>query len=184
MPASPKVLSPRFGAWLAAQRGERSLEQIAIKARTLLKATGLAIDQSLIYKIERGRVPSWPLLLAFARIYNVDLGLVLTRLVDALDFPGVETIRPSEVFATMIQTNGVQGASKESALQEGGAPHDFASPRLLAHELRSITHAFISALDAVADRLPQSDHPAAAPTPARPHRPRPPRRVRRARQLG
>jgi len=81
-----------FGRWLQLQRGERSLEQIAIKVRPLVKAAGLKVDQSMLYKIERGRIPSWPMLAALARAYDQDFRATVMRLVDALEFPGVDVL--------------------------------------------------------------------------------------------
>lgn len=180
MPASLKVTSRTFGRWLASQRGDRSLEQIAIKLRALLKPTGLAIDQSLVYKIEHGRVPSWPLLFAFARVYNVEMGELLTRLVGTLEFPGADSLRLPQLSDPIPPADGVQLSSYFTPQQEGGGSYDAASSRVLADELRAITQAFIRSID----QLTGSQQIPPPPQAARAHRPGPPRRVRRARKLG
>lgn len=87
---SPTPKSPKFGAWLLLRRGKRSLEQIARQVRPLLP--GMKVDQSLIFKIEAGRVPSWPILSALAVVYEVPLAEMSQRLADAITFDGREAI--------------------------------------------------------------------------------------------
>lgn len=86
--ATRAVKTPAFGAWLERLRGERSLEQIAQKVRPLVKEAGLKVDQSLIYKIEKGRMPSWPMLGALSRVYAVPIKETTERLRASIVFPG------------------------------------------------------------------------------------------------
>jgi hypothetical protein len=174
VPSRVHVAAPKFGQWLQLQRGPRSLEQIAIQVRPLLKATGLKIDQSLIFKIEQGRVPSWPLLGALCRVYRTDIREAVLLLIDAVEFPGSKDL--------LCQSVGVQHASNLQ-VQEGGADDVLPAPstRAIAEELRSISDDFIGAIHDVADRLaggipdappPRTDRDVAALTPHRVRRPR------------
>src|SRR5262245_4487058 len=103
VPPRPVIAAPKFGQWLQLQRGTRSLEQIAIRVRPFVKPTGLKVDQSLIYKLEQGRVPSWPLLGALCRVYDVDIRDGALILIGALQFPGVSDL--------IGQTSGVGSPS-------------------------------------------------------------------------
>lgn len=113
MPKTAGQSAPAFGAWLKELRGARtwSLEQAAIQVRKHLERTGLTVPRSLIAKIEAGRVPTWPLLLAFSRIYSVPEAETAARLADALTFPGVEQLR---VDPTPPQPDGVLGSDTSS----------------------------------------------------------------------
>jgi hypothetical protein len=84
VPAAPKMTAPRFGAWLKAQRAERSLERIATRVRNIVEDSGLQVDRSSIDKCEKGRIPSWPLLYAFAQVYEVGIAQISSRLLDAI----------------------------------------------------------------------------------------------------
>lgn len=156
----PLVTAPKFGRWLQMQRGRRSLEQIAIQVRPLVKPAGLKVDQSHLYKMEKGRVPSWPMLAALCRVYKVDIRGAVVELIDALEFPGSVDL--------LCQADGVQHASNLHG-QEGGAPYALPadpSTHLIADELRSIADSFVGAIQDVADRLaggmadPPPPHPA------------------------
>lgn len=93
VPKRPQISAPKFGAWLQLQRGKkRSLAQVALKIRPLVEGVGLKVSPSLIHKIERGRVPSWPMLAAFSRVYGVPIVEILQRLSDAIEFSGASDL--------------------------------------------------------------------------------------------
>jgi thiamine phosphate synthase YjbQ (UPF0047 family) len=92
VPKRPTVTASKFGEWLELQRGERSLEQIAIQIRKHVKALGMKVGPSLIYKIEHGRVPSWPLLVAFSESYTIPIEEITRRLIGALEYPGADDL--------------------------------------------------------------------------------------------
>jgi hypothetical protein len=87
VPKRPQVSAVKFGEWLELQRGERSLEQIARQVREHVAAVGLKFGPPLLYKIEQGRVPSWPVIGALSLVYKVPLVEMLSRLTDAMTFP-------------------------------------------------------------------------------------------------
>lgn len=129
------VTTPTFGAWLKTLRGDRSLEQIAQKLRPLVKAVGLKVDQSLVYKIEQGRVPSWPMVGALSRVYGVPVAETVERLRGAIVFPG-----SSELFqdVTPAETNSATNnrGVLDSPLAFGGA---HAPPRVVRTLTRQLT---------------------------------------------
>lgn len=91
------IAAPKFGQWLEVLRGKRTLEQVARQIRPLVKPVGLKVDQSQIYKIEKGRVPSWPLLGALCRVYKVDIRRAVLQLIETLEFPGSrDLLRPAD----------------------------------------------------------------------------------------
>lgn len=92
VPASPRVVAPKFGEWLKLRRGTRSLEQIALKIRPYVAAMGLTVDRSAIAKYEQGRVPNWPMLGAFSRVYDVAIIETVQRLLDGLEFPAANDL--------------------------------------------------------------------------------------------
>jgi len=53
-----------------------------------VEPSGLKVDRSLIAKIEEGRIPNWPLLAAFAIIYQIPLPELLSVLIQNIEFPG------------------------------------------------------------------------------------------------
>lgn len=81
VPAGPTLTAPAFGAWLADLRGARSLEQVARKLRPLVD---LEVPPSLLHKIERGRVPSWPMLVALSAVYEQPAASMTLRLLRTL----------------------------------------------------------------------------------------------------
>lgn len=174
MPASPPIAAPAFGAWLESLRGPRSLEQIAKKVRPHVEPIGLKVDQSLIYKIEKGRVPSWPMLGALCRVYGVDIREATHKLIDALQFPGAADL--------LCPTTGVQRASGRS---DGGIVYDTDADRLLAEDidhLRAIANNFFSQIDVIRDRLrsrTNAPHPHTTRPPAQ-HKSTRPRRGTKA----
>lgn len=96
MPSSPRVDAPAFGAYLSGLRNGSKLEEIAASVRALVRPCGLKFDPSHLHKIEAGRVPSWPLLLALARVYGKTPLSMVSSLLEALEFPGsVDLIRHS-----------------------------------------------------------------------------------------
>src|SRR6185436_9146880 len=86
--AARTVTAPAFGAWLKALRGDRSREQIARQLRPYVKGAGLKLDQSLLSKIEDGRLPSGPILGALSRVYAVPIKETTERLRASIVFPG------------------------------------------------------------------------------------------------
>jgi len=86
VPAPPKMTAPRFGAWLASQRGERSFEWVAREVRKWTKDSGLVVNRTAIQKYEQGRIPPWPVLYAFAEVYRVAPGDIATRLMGSVQF--------------------------------------------------------------------------------------------------
>jgi hypothetical protein len=92
VPKRPQVRAPKFGEWLQLQRGDRSLEQIAGKVRRHVELAGLKVNRSLVQKIEQGRVPNWPLLAAFSRVYEVPITETVIRLIGAMEFPGADDL--------------------------------------------------------------------------------------------
>lgn len=122
------VTTPAFGAWLRTLRGDRSLEQIAQKVRPLVKDVGLKVDQSLLFKIEQGRVPSWPMVGALSRVYGVPVGETLERLRGALVFPGSEHLFPQD-DTSVNSTARNKSDMIESPLAFGGV---HASPRAVS----------------------------------------------------
>jgi transcriptional regulator with XRE-family HTH domain len=174
MPNSIPVKAPNFGAWLQLQRGDRSLEQVARAVRRLIEPTGLKVDQSQLSRIEAGRVPSWPILLALARVYKIDPAAMATELIVAVEFPGSKDL--------LCPADGVQHAS--DATPERETTHAHARAREAAEELVSIAEAFSDALSHVAHRL-TGDIPAAPPHDAdRADRRETADRLRRARKTG
>ena len=174
--ATRTVTTPAFGAWLRTMRGDRSLEQIAQKLRPLVKAVGLKVDQSLLYKIEQGRVPSWPMVGALSRVYDVPVGETVERLRTAVVFPGSE-----ELFSTHQAGEKTPSANSrgvvDSSLPSGGGAH--ASPRVvrslgreLAERERVITDAQAAAVALLAILAPRAE--VTAPDLSQPRR-RPPR---------
>ena len=92
VPKRPQITAPKFGEWLELQRNERSFERIAILVRPHVKAVGLKVNASLLHKIEGGRVPSWPLLAAFSKVYEIPMAEITLRLVAALEFNGASDL--------------------------------------------------------------------------------------------
>jgi hypothetical protein len=96
LPSAPKLKAPNFGKWLIARRGERSHEQIAAKVRKYVEGFGLSVHRSSIVKYEQGRVPSWPVLYAFARIYDEQPSDIAARLFSAIQIQdGHDLVRHS-----------------------------------------------------------------------------------------
>lgn len=93
LPKRPVVSAAKFGAWLEMRRGaHRSLAQIAQKVRPYVKEAGLKVDPSVLYKIEKGRVPNWPLLAALAKVYGISIVDMTRVLIASLEFPGVKAL--------------------------------------------------------------------------------------------
>jgi hypothetical protein len=80
------------------------LEQIARKVRPLVEPAGLKVDQSMIYKIEQGRVPSWPMVAALSQVYKTDIRETVLQLMQTLEFPGAGDL--------LCQTDGAESASR------------------------------------------------------------------------
>jgi transcriptional regulator with XRE-family HTH domain len=113
------VSAPMFGTWLTGLRGDASFEQIAIKLRDLVQSTGLKVDRSQIKKLEQGRVPSWPLLLALCQVYDVPVMETVAILVASLEFQGAE-----KLFLRTTRTNSTQttAADVTDMLSSSGFP--------------------------------------------------------------
>lgn len=135
VPNRSAVTAPAFGAWLKAQRGVRSLEAIAIQIRPLVEAAGLKVDQSLIYKFEHGRIPSWPVLAAFSRVYKTSIPEVLSRLASAMEFPGASDL--------LRHGGGADSDLGENAIHAGTATRVFDGSDVLT-ELAAAAGAFQS----------------------------------------
>lgn len=86
------VASPTFGEWLEKLRGQRSLEAIARKLRVFLAPTGLKVGPSLLFRVEQGRVPSWPMLFGLAAVYEIPVATMAIRLVREIYFPGARDL--------------------------------------------------------------------------------------------
>ncbi len=131
VPKRPVVVAPNFGKWLQLRRGDdRSLEQIAKRVRPLVKAAGLKVDQSLIFKIEQGRVPNWPILMALASVYDISTEEMARRLAEAIEFPGRRDLPDHGDPRSSV--------AAQSQLQQGG-PIDPASPAAQARVLSVAT---------------------------------------------
>lgn len=120
VPPRHNPTAPKFGQWLHMQRGKRSLEQVAISIRPLVAAAGLKVDQSLIYRIEQGRIPNWPILAAFSRVYNIPFPALAAQLADAVEFPGAVTrsgIAGAENASLNVRSHSqhAEGPSNEDA---------------------------------------------------------------------
>lgn len=68
------------------------MEVVARQIRPLVAAAGLKVDQSVIHKFEHGRIPGWPMLAAFSRVYRVPIEDLLSRLASAMEFPGASDL--------------------------------------------------------------------------------------------
>jgi hypothetical protein len=123
VPKRPHPTAPDFGAWLLELRADRSAEAVARQIRPLVAKAGLKVDQSLIHKIEGGRIPNWPLLAAFSRVYRVPLLEVVQRLTDSVQFPGA-----SDLFrhGTELEDRGTPSAPASVVSKE--RPHVRSSP--------------------------------------------------------
>lgn len=111
VPARAAATARKFGEWLKLQRGDRSLEQIAIKIRPLVRGTGLKVDQSLVYKIEQGRVPGWAMLGAFADVYGVPLPDLVQRLAASIEIPGAADLLRHDGARELLTTGGTPDAA-------------------------------------------------------------------------
>lgn len=92
VPKRPQITAKRFGAWLERKRGGRSLERIARQVRPLVEPLGLKVGAPLLYKIEHGRVPQWPLVGALAKVYHVPMQELVARLIAGMEFPGSQEL--------------------------------------------------------------------------------------------
>lgn len=182
MPASILVRAPKFGAWLQLQRGDRSLEQIAIQVRHLIKPTGLKVDQSQIFKIEDGRIPSWPILLALAQVYALDQIEMLANLLTALEFPGADDLRQKSTGRKSSSDELERSAIIRASDPSKGDSHDRA-PSALHADLLTIVET-IEKLQGLAGQLLDRTAHTTPPTPSVVPRQVPPGRVRRGRLVG
>jgi hypothetical protein len=83
-----EVTAPDFGMWLKTKRGKLSLAQLAMKIRPLVIESGQKVSTSTLKRFEDGRVPNWPILLAYAVVFKTPVSILLTRLARNLEFPG------------------------------------------------------------------------------------------------
>jgi hypothetical protein len=60
--------------------------------RPHVAAVGLKVPPSLIVKLEQGRVPNWPLLIAYSKVLDEPLDALVARLVPALSLPTGERL--------------------------------------------------------------------------------------------
>lgn len=85
MPQSPQLNVPAFGAWLRDDVWPgASYGEVANRLRIHLAGLSLKVDRSSIVALEKGRVPSWPMLLAIHAAYRVSIPDLVAKLVDAL----------------------------------------------------------------------------------------------------
>jgi hypothetical protein len=123
------------------------------------------VDQSLIYKIEQGRIPSWPLLIGLCQVYQLDFTETVVVLAYAVEFTGSSSLLSA---AHHGRTTG-QGSRYEQI------------PRgEIAKELRSLTNAFHKAFTDVARQLLGSTETTTRPRRARKDRRIESRHLRRA----
>jgi transcriptional regulator with XRE-family HTH domain len=82
----PRLRTSEFAAWLARQRGGRSLEDVARKAR---KGVGgvIAFDRSSWKKLEAGQLPNIVQLWGIAKALDVPLLELARRIVQDLEVP-------------------------------------------------------------------------------------------------
>lgn len=119
VPSAPQLSAPKFGQWLAEQRGDRSYEAIAVKVRKHVEGMGLKVNRSAIKKYEDGRIPPWPILYAFAVIYDAAPTDVAARLFTAIQLStGRDLLRHSR--------------DQQSGSLQGGSADDPASARRIA----------------------------------------------------
>jgi transcriptional regulator with XRE-family HTH domain len=140
MPIRSSVRAPRFGEWLAEQRGPQSYEMVAAQMRPLLRSTGLKVDQSMIYKIERGRIPSWPMLAAICQVYHLDFSQTVVVLAYSVEFAGSASL-----------LSAAAAGRPTGAL--GNTGHARIPVRKIKKELQAIERAFREALEQVSSRL-------------------------------
>lgn len=125
VPAQPKLVAPRFGQWLAEQRGQRTYEQIASRVRKLVTGYGLKVGRSAIVRYEQGRIPPWPILAAFAEVYASTPETLVVRLLRSIRVEnGRDLLRHS-------------GDQPFEGPIEGGAPDVPASARARIQELET-----------------------------------------------
>ena len=122
---SLQVTAPAFGAWLRDRRKSRSLEGLAQRLRPLLPSQ--QVTTSTLAKLEKGRVPNWPMLLALAEVYDVSVMDMLTQLAKTIDFPGRDLI-------------GQGGTGNSAPTHPGGADSDPASTREVRELREQLAH--------------------------------------------
>lgn len=64
------------------------MEAVAIRLRPLVEPAGLKLNRASVNNFENGRIPSWPVLAAIARVYGASLPDVLLHLAHSLKFEG------------------------------------------------------------------------------------------------
>jgi len=106
MPAAPKLSALSFGSWLETRRGERSHEQIAREVRKYVADIGMKVHASAIVKYEQGRIPPWPILYAFSRVYRTTPAAIATRLFGAIKVSGGRDL---------VRHSAVEGSATEVA---------------------------------------------------------------------
>lgn len=117
VPKRPHIQAPGFGEWLRERRGERSMEQVAMQLRSHLGVVGMAIDRSLIKKMESGMVPNWPMLGAIAKTFDVPVASVILRVAGELQFPDAHVL-----FGDLSRQTST-GPSPSTSRTEGDVEH-------------------------------------------------------------
>ena len=98
VPKRPTLAAPKFGHWLELRRGGLTLGQVVNKVRPFVRDAGLKVDPSLIHRYEAGRVPNWPMLIAFSRIYGISIEETVLELVRAIEVrPGQRLANTTEI---------------------------------------------------------------------------------------
>jgi integrase len=79
MPKAPTLIAPAFGAWLRQQRGVMSRDDLGqqLRAHVLVE---MKVVGSAVAHWERGVIPPWSALAAYAAVYGIPLTDIAARL--------------------------------------------------------------------------------------------------------
>lgn len=139
MPLAPKLHVPRFGAWLGESvwAGD-SYREIANRLRPHVEGVKLKLDHGNVVQWEKGRVPSWPILLAISAAYRVPIADILTKLLESLadDSRLPLSGNRQDTSARGISLATTKDYKGRSSLSLGGVSH-VPSARVVAQRLRS-----------------------------------------------
>lgn len=86
MAAAPPLLAPQFGVYLRQLRGDRALQDVAYALRASLPVP-MKLSPTVVRRYERGQVPPWAVLVAYAATYAVPLPNLTGRLTACLQAP-------------------------------------------------------------------------------------------------
>lgn len=96
--------TPKFGKWLRFKRDGASLEEFAIRIRPHAQPFGLEFDRSQITKLEKGRLPSLPIVWALSSALRISVAELEQKI--AAELSGIE-IGTTEVTAS-VTDDGIQ----------------------------------------------------------------------------